>query len=153
MESLQSSTPVLSIYQYLNETWSQNFGHHFRTIQYILVGYFVHCLVDHCSNKKWFNIPLTYTLPKKKWNFPKSYWISISSNGISANLWKSSEDVYSDHWVSWEDRLTLFDRVFCLLLSGAFPLVDMTWGHWPRSRVSIKMWKLKLCFFWGRVYG
>ncbi len=30
-----------------------------------------------------------------------------------------------------------------LFLPGAFPLVHMTRGHWPWSRVTIKIWELK----------
>ena len=95
-------------------------------------------------------VPLPYILPKKKCNIQKNYRISISSNGISAISWKSWEDVYSGYWVSWENRLTFFDGVFCLLLPGAFPLMDMTWGHWPWSRVTIKILEIKVTFLLGK---
>ncbi len=54
------------------------------------------------------------------------------------------------HWVSRENRLTFFDGVFCLLLQGAFPLVDMSWGHWPWSRVTIKNLEIKVAFLLGK---
>ena len=72
--------------QQLTETWSQKFGHHFRTIWYFQVVSFAHCLTDHCCYEKWPKVPLTYTLPKTKCNIQKNYRISISSSGISAIL-------------------------------------------------------------------
>ena len=99
---------------------------------------------------QWPKVPLTYTPPKEKCNTQKNYRISISSNGISAISWKSWEDVYSGCWVSWENRLTFFDGVFYLLLPGTFPLVDMTWRHWPWSRVTMKYLEIKVPFLFGK---
>ena len=58
--------------------------------------------------------------------------------------------VYSDYWVYWENHLIFFDEVFCLLLPEAFPMVDMTRGHWPWSRVIIKNLKIKVAFLLGK---
>ena len=43
---------------------------------------------------------------------------------------------------------------FCLgLFSGVFPILDMTWGHWPWPRFSrILKFLAKVCYFQWRVY-
>ena len=86
------------------------------------MGSFAHCLADHCSNEKWSQVPLTYTLPKKKCNIQNNYRICISCNGISAILWK-------------------------------FPLMDITQGHWPWSRVTVKISEINVVFLLGKSVG
>ncbi len=88
--------------------------------------------------------------PKRNATFKKNYGICISCNGISAISWKSWEDVYSDYWVYWQNRLIFFDGVFCLLLPGGFSLVHMTRGHWPWSRVTMKNLEIKVAFLLGK---
>ena len=104
----------------------------------------------HFSSELLSQVPLTHTLPKKKCNIQKNYQICISCNGNWAILWKSLGEVYSDYWVYWDNWLIFFDGVFCLLLPGAFPLVDMIRGHWPWSRATIKNLEIKLAFLMGK---
>ena len=66
-------------------------------------------------------------------------------------LWKSRDDVYSYYWVYWQDHLIFFDGVFCLLLP--FPLVHVTRGHWPWSRVTMKNLDIKVAFLLGKSVG
>ena len=76
---------------------------------------------------------VSYTLPQKKRNFSEFAFLL----GRSVGQWNLGQMIF-------------FDGGFCLLLPGAFPLVDMTRGHWPLSRVTIENPENKVAFLLGK---
>ncbi len=124
------------------ECRSVNFGPNINcTLLLVTIRQKPHSKIPHHSRTVGGHLSTSYTcnfttLPKC--NIKKKYGICISCNEISAISWKAWEDVYSDYWVYWQNRLIFFNGVFCLLLPGAFPLVHMTRGHWPWFRVTMK---------------
>ena len=88
--------------------------------------------------------PFQYTLPQKKRNFSEV----ANLLGKSVDQWTLGQMSFLQ--CSWQRFAKNPIQKFPTFLPGAFPLVEMTWGHWPWSRVTIKDLEIKVAFLLGK---